>query len=101
MEVDFEARLWRWDARADVNWIFVHLPQDVSDHIRDLTDGRPSRGFGAVRVSVLVGTSRWRTSIFPGGQDGKYSLPVKKSVRRAEGVDVGDRVTVRLEVLDV
>ena len=67
--------------------------------IRDQTAARPPAGFGSVRVAVTVGTSTWRTSVFPGG-DGRYDLPVKKAVRRREGVEAGDRVRVRLEVLD-
>ncbi|MGH3331513.1 MAG: DUF1905 domain-containing protein [Nocardioidaceae bacterium] len=36
--------------------------------------------------------------MFP--KDGRYLVPVKAGVRRAEGLEVGDTVTVRL-VVDV
>jgi hypothetical protein len=37
-----------------------------------------------------VGTTSWTTSIFPGSGGGPYVLPVKRAVRRAEDLDVGD-----------
>ncbi|WP_425468550.1 DUF1905 domain-containing protein [Pseudonocardia cypriaca] len=40
------------------------------------------------------GSARWTSSTAPSS----YSLPVKKSVRDREGIDDGDRVTVRLDV---
>lgn len=49
---------------------------------------------------MTVGESRRKTSIFPGSKDGCYVLPVKKSVRKSEGVEVGDFVEVRVEVLE-
>lgn len=96
----FTAPLWKWDARVEEGWFLVSLPQDLSDHIRDLTAGGPRRGFGSVKVSVLVGTSRWRTSIFPGKDDAPYVLPIKKAVYVREGIGPGDPVAVHLDVLD-
>lgn len=96
----FEAALWRWEARSDM-WMFVSLPEDVSEEIRGLL-GDFTRGFGSVPVAVRVGDSSWRTSIFPGasglGGGGRYVLPMKASVRRAEGLDLGDSVTVEVEL---
>ncbi|HAQ9640081.1 TPA: DUF1905 domain-containing protein, partial [Enterococcus faecium] len=40
------------------------------------------------------------TSVFPLGDDNAYALPVKRAVRDAEGVAVGDTVAVRLRLLD-
>ncbi len=96
--VDFEAELWLWDARSEQNWTFVSLPEEASEEIREVTAG-PRRGFGAVRVQVTVGGSTWRTSIFPDGARGCYVLPVKRAVRRAEGLDTGDLTPVRVELV--
>jgi hypothetical protein len=97
--VEFEAELWRWDVRKADTWTFVSVPPELSEEIHDRAAARPPAGFGSVRVAVSIGTSTWQTSVFP-GQDGRYALPVKKAVRRTEGVEAGDRVRVRLEVLD-
>ena len=100
MNYVFDAELWVWEARRADSWTFVRLPVDVSEEIRELTDG-PRRGFGAVRVRVRVGATTWRTSIFPDGGSGCYVLPVKRAVRKAESLDPGDVATVALELLQV
>jgi hypothetical protein len=48
---------------------------------------------------VTVGGSTWRTSIFPDSTRGRYVLPIKRAVRKAEDLDVGDVATVTLEVV--
>jgi hypothetical protein len=95
--VVFEAKLWQWDARRGDTWTFVSLPADASEEIRERA-GPSRRGFGSVRVRVTVGGSTWATSIFPDGARGTYALPVKRQVREAEGIDVGDTATVTVEV---
>jgi len=58
-----------------------------------------ARGFGSVRVRATIGTSTWTTSIFPDSQAG-YVLPVKRAVRVAEALDVGDVAMVTVELID-
>jgi Domain of unknown function (DUF1905) len=99
VETEFEAELWVWAARRDESWVFVSLPVEASEHIRQLTAGR-RRGFGSVRVRATVGASTWQTSIFPDSSRNAYVLPVKKSVRRAERLDEGDVTSVRVELVD-
>jgi hypothetical protein len=96
----FDADLWVWEARRDDSWVFVTLPADASAEIRDRTGGM-RRGFGSVRVQVTIGGSAWRTSVFPDSASGCYVLPLKRAVRRAEALDVGDVATVRLEVVEL
>ncbi|GAA0957498.1 hypothetical protein Vau01_082250 [Virgisporangium aurantiacum] len=100
MRFAFDAELWIWDARRDDSWTFLSLPADASDEIRDLAEaGAPRRGFGSVRVRVSIGGSTWSTSVFPDGARGVYVLPVKKAVRRAEGIEAGDVAGVTVEVI--
>jgi hypothetical protein len=98
--VAFDAELWQWDARRNDSWTFVSLPTDASEEIRARSGGR-SRGFGSLRVRVTVGGSAWTTSIFPDGSRAAYVLPIKRTVRRAEGLDVGDTASVTIELLDL
>ena len=97
---EFEAELWVWDARRTDTWTFVSVPPDLSEEIGQRALALPRKGFGSVRVAVTVGGSSWRTSIFPADTD-RYDLPVKKTVRRAENLEPGDRVRVRLELVDL
>jgi len=96
----FDAELWLWDARRTDAWTFVSLPIDVADEILDLA-APFTRGFGSVRVEVAVGRTVWRTSIFPSSSAGTYVLPIKRAVRQAEGLTVGDLVPVRLTLVDL
>lgn len=98
MEVHFAAELWIWDARRADTWTFVSLPGDISEEIREL--GGPRRGFGSLRVQVRVGSTAWRTSIFPDSTRG-YVLPVKRAVRKAEKLDPGHIAQVTVTILDL
>lgn len=97
--VVFDAELWIWDARRSDSWTFVSLPGEASEEIRDLAGGR-RRGFGSLRVRVTLGGRTWTTSIFPDSARATYVLPIKRDVRRAEALDVGDVATVTVELVD-
>ncbi|WP_323793029.1 DUF1905 domain-containing protein [Nocardioides sp.] len=91
-ELTFTAPLWLHDGGV---WLLVTVPEDVSADVRLF--GGPPRGFGSVRVEVTVGRTTWRTSVFPDGP--RFVLPVKKAVRTAEHIDVGDPLAIVLRVL--
>lgn len=96
LTLEFAGPLWRWEARREF-WTFVSLPDGVTEDVRELAGDVP-RGFGAVRVHARVGTSQWRTSVFPQDASGAYILPIKKSVRDAGGLQLGDPVQVWLQL---
>jgi hypothetical protein len=48
-----------------------------------------------------VGSTTWRTSIFPARKTGTYLLPVKKAVRTAEHLLLGADVEAQLEIVDL
>ncbi|MEA5558049.1 DUF1905 domain-containing protein [Nodularia spumigena] len=93
---EFSGRLFEWDARDDSSWVFVTLPFDVAEDIRDMD--LPRRGFGSVRVRVRCGTSEWRTSVFPDSGSGSYVLPLKKAVRTKEKLAVGGIARFEIDV---
>ena len=98
--VAFDAELWIWESRLADTWVFVSLPTQESDQIRELADG-PRRGFGSLRVWATVGGSRWRTSIFPDSPRSCYRLGITRAVRKAEGLHVGDTASVTVELIDL
>lgn len=51
------------------------------------------------RAEVTIGSTTWRTSVFPDAKRATYLLPVKRAVRQAEGLVAGTSVAVRLRVL--
>lgn len=89
---EFTARLW--ESEGEAAWVFVTLPHDVADVIAEVAPRGP--GFGSVPVGVKIGTTEWRTSLFPDKRSASYLLPVKRAVRAAEGVEVGDDVEVAI-----
>jgi len=97
--VVFDAELWTWDARRADSWVFVSLPVEASEEIRDLA-AEPRRGFGSIRVRVTVGVTTWTTSIFPDSGRGSYVLPIKRAVREVEALEVGDIAKVTVELID-
>ena len=92
----FDAELWQWDGPAA--WFFLSLPEDVADDV-DERFGHLEAGFGSLRVEVTVGSTTWRTSVFPDTKRGTYLLPVKKQVRAAEALHAGSVCTVELIVI--
>jgi hypothetical protein len=92
----FTARVWRW---REGSWRFVTVPQDVSDEVDEVV-GDGTGGFGSVRVEVTVGTSVWRTSLFPSSTEGAFVLPVKKAVRAAQGIEDDDPAVVTIRLVD-
>ncbi|MEK7133470.1 MAG: DUF1905 domain-containing protein [Patescibacteria group bacterium] len=78
-------------------WHFAYVDKKQSEGIRGRF-GKSRRGFGAVRVRVTLGKTKWETSIFPDSRSGTYILPLKASVRRAEGIAQGDIITFTLDI---
>jgi hypothetical protein len=94
---EFEAELWVWESSPQgTAWVFLTVPEDETEEIR-LRAG-PPRGFGSVRVEVTIGSTTWRTSVFPDKRG--FALPLKKPVRRAESLEVGDTARVVLRLPD-
>ena len=88
----FDAELWL--SSVEGSWVFLTVPEDISDEIDDAVATKG--GFGSVKVDATIGGTSWSTSLFPDTKAGAYILPVKKAVRTAESVDIGDGVTVQL-----
>ncbi len=97
MEIEFEfsAELFLWSGDK-ASWVFLEVPMDESDQIKEMVPTK--RGFGSVPVTVQIGDTAWKTSVFPSKERDAYILPVKKPVRMAEKVDEGDTVVVHLTV---
>ena len=93
MVFEFSGDVWFWKGPAP--WHFVTVPEDECAEL-EATSAFVSYGWGMIPVSVRIGNTEWTTSLWP--KDGAYVVPLKAHVRKAEAVDVGDVVTVRLTV---
>jgi hypothetical protein len=93
MDLTFTGEVWYW--RGPSPYHFVRVPDEHCEQLHDVAPD-VSYGWGMIPVRVRIGATRWETSLFP--KDGAYLVPVKDVVRRAEGIDTGDTVTVGLSV---
>ena len=95
------ALLWIWTTdKAPASWHFLTIEGEVADAIRLaalMTYGN-RRGFGSVKVTATIRETCWSTSLFPHKASGGWILPVKASVRKAQGLIAGDEVAVLLRV---
>jgi hypothetical protein len=92
---EFRGELWEYDGPAA--WHFVSLPPEVADDIREQVAPDAS-AFGSIRVEATVGSTRWRTSLFPDKARRTYLLPIKRGVRLVEDLETGDVVIVTLQI---
>lgn len=93
MTFEFSGKIWFW--RGPAPWFFVTAPEKESRDLQAIS-GLVSYGWGVIPVHVHIGQTEWQTSLFP--KDDRYLVPIKASVRKAEHLEEGDSVIVRLEV---
>lgn len=93
MEIAFRARIWLYEGQAA--WYFVTLPKGPSAEIKSMTAGR-LKTWGSVPVTAMIGSTRWKTSIFRDTKRAAYLLPLKAAVRTKEQLRAGDSVEISL-----
>ena len=93
MVFEFEAEAISW--RGPAPFVFVPVPPEISDDIKSVSKAI-TYGWGVIPATVRIGGTTFTTSLFP--RQGIYLVPVKVLVQKAEQVDIGDLVRVRLEI---
>ncbi|HTO99914.1 MAG TPA: DUF1905 domain-containing protein [Anaerolineales bacterium] len=93
MEIEFSGKIWFW--RGPAPWFFVTVPAKQSRELQEILR-LVTYGWGMIPVVARIGKTEWKTSMWP--KDDRYILPIKANVRETEGLDEGDKVTVRLQI---
>lgn len=93
MNMVFKGKIVFW--RGPAPWFFIVVPEQQSDDLKAISNF-VTYGWGVIPVRVRIGSTEWQTSLFP--KDGRYLVPIKASVRKAEKLEEGDTVTVHLDV---
>jgi hypothetical protein len=93
MHLEFTGDVWFW--RGPSPYHFVTVPDEECAEL-EMASPFVSYGWGMIPVSARIGSTAWTTSLFP--KDGGYVVPVKDAVRKAEGLDIGDTVTIEVDV---
>ena len=93
MNIEFDGKIWFWKGPAP--HFFVTVPEEQCYDLKAVS-GFVTYGWGMIPVNVRIGNTEWKTSLFP--KDGRYIVPLKAIVRKAEKLEEGDTVTIHLEV---
>jgi hypothetical protein len=93
MEFEFNGKIFYW--RGPAPFFFVSMPEEQSHDLKAIS-ASVTYGWGVIPVQAQIGNTEWKTSLFP--KDDLYLVPIKASVRKAENLEEGDEVTIRLTV---
>lgn len=95
-ELRFAATVWLYPSDAAA-WHFVTIPKAIGQTIK-ATYSKQRTGFGSLPVRVSVDHITWQTAIFPNKFSGSYILPIKKAVRSAAMIEVGDTIQATITI---
>ncbi len=94
-DLEWSGEVVEW--RGPAPYYFVLAPpaeaQWLTDVMPDVT-----YGWGMVPVHVRIGATEFTTAMWP--RQGTFWLPLKDAVRKAEDIEPGDVVRVRVSVRD-
>ncbi|MGA4506855.1 DUF1905 domain-containing protein [Propionibacteriaceae bacterium G1746] len=93
VEFTFTGVVFEW--RGPAPFIYVRVPDEVADEIHEEAS-RVTYGWGMIPGTLTIGATTWYTALFP--KDGGYLVPLKLAVQRAEGIELGDTVEIRLRL---
>lgn len=93
MVIEFKGNIFQW--RGPAPYLFVAVPDKQSADIKSVS-ALVTYGWGVIPVVVKVGKTEWTTSLFP--KDGRYLVPIKMVVQKAETLKEGDEIKLRLEL---
>ena len=93
MVIEFKGKIFQW--RGPAPYLFVAVPDDQSANIKSVSK-LVTYGWGVIPATVKVGKTEWTTSLFP--KDGRYLVPIKMVVQKAEKLQEGDEIKLRLEL---
>lgn len=93
----FNAKIWLYPGES-ANWHFVTLDKAGAEIVKKSQEGEKRKGWGSVKVTATIGSTSWKTSVFPDKQSGSYLLPIKAAVRKKEKVGHGYAVDIGLRL---
>ncbi|WP_296736261.1 DUF1905 domain-containing protein [Mesorhizobium sp.] len=95
LRYEMQGEIWVYSGKG--GWHFVTLPADFAARIKMAMAGL-ARPWGSLGVTVVIGKTRWSTSLFPDKVSGGLLLPLKSAVRQRENLKAGDAPTLTIEV---
>ncbi len=93
MVIEFKGKIFQW--RGPAPYLFVAVPDKQSADIKSVSK-LVTYGWGVIPALIKVGNTEWTTSLFP--KEGRYLVPIKMVVQKAEKLKEGDEIKLRLEL---
>jgi len=93
MIIKFKGEIFYW--RGPAPFLFVAVPEQPSSELKAIS-AMVTYGWGVIPVQVRIGQTEWTTSLFP--KQGRYLVPIRKSVQKSENLEVGDSVSIEIEI---
>lgn len=92
-DLTFSAEVVEWRGPAPFHFVVAPPAEGewLTEIMRDVT-----YGWGMIPVTGRVGATTFTTSLWP--RRGTWWVPLKDAVRRAEGIELGDVITVELSI---
>lgn len=91
----FSAKAWQYEGPA--GWVFVSLPLELAKKIRS-NFKEEEEGWGRLKATATIGNTKWATAIWFDTKANTYLLPLKAVVRKKEGILVGRKVNVEMQL---
>ena len=92
--IEFTGEIIYW--RGPSPYHFVAVPELESQDIKTIS-GFVTYGWGVIPVRVRIGSTEWTTSLFP--KSGRYLVPIRDNIRKAENLELGSQVTLQIEII--
>ena len=93
MKFEFESKVIEW--RGPAPFYFATTPDAITREI-ETSAGHLSYGWGCIPVDITVGNTTLYTALIP--REGTYYVPLKAVLRKAEALELGDSLKIKLAV---
>lgn len=91
MNLTFSGEVWHW--RGPAPFFFVTVSEPEAAQLQEMS-AMVTYGWGMIPAVLTIGDTTWETALWP--KDGGYVVPLKAAVRKAEGIEEADTVTINL-----
>ena len=91
MQITFDSKVIEW--RGPAPFYFATTPDEITKEL-ETTAGHLSYGWGCIPVNVTIGNTTFYTALIP--REGTYFVPLKAAVRKAELIESGSQLRIRL-----
>jgi len=93
--VQFEIRGTVIEWRGPAPFYFLPTPIEVTEEI-ELYKRELTYGWGVIPATITIGTVSVTTALIP--KDGNFYIPLKDAVRKPNGISVGSKISLLLEL---